>query len=699
MAEPAWKVAMRERKKKKEEEERKKQAEEEAKRASMPAWKRAVLEKKGLLPGTGTSGGTTTPAPSSATNVPKTSATTVSKTPATTSSGLANKFMFSAAVNKKEEPHPAAPASKPSTEKTTSASPTLKTKSTRVSAAKNLFEEIASSPQIPKKSPLSPVRKGLLETSDKSSVVAHTKEQFEHNEIVSDHGDVDVQKSNVQDITEVPSSPTQPNFASSPTLPSHSHPVKEVEEQKTTDPLPPTSNVSQSSDVKKPAFTAERKTTSYNTHVVVPPAENDDKIPAWKRELLARKRGKKKETTSAAPQQPTEAEPPSSPPAQSASIPPATVSATPGHGTTPPSSSTVAPTAPEPQEKKSEATVKKPEIVNASDKKDGGDPPKLLNKEGKSIRAPVLKSTGKWADIKEEDPEFKKLPMWKQELIKRRRRDMENRTAPIPKEEVKEEKKPPSLPSNITTPFDRINAQKENSQESSKKPSHNLTPIRNTPSPSTSTSTETTEQSGISKIAGKFGNVKSVKKPPPPTSPIKENGDTYTMIDEESSDEEATPPKHLKTTRSSSILKIEGKPRRKLSISWSDSNLSHYYPKYDYSDYDDIEQDPPIKEVAEEVDTPVSPSSPEPAIATPIHPWLAETKSSPSPSSVPSYSSNGLGSVGSFMSMYTLNASSFPSYSPPSKEPETKEEVQEETETSKADIYANLDSDTAALLF
>lgn len=96
----------------------------------------------------------------------------------------------------------------------------------------------------------------------------------------------------------------------------------------------------------------------------------------------------------------------------------------------------------------------------------------------------------------------------------------------------------------------------------------------------------------------------------------------------------------------------------------------------------------------------MSPSSPEPTIATPIHPWLAETKSSPSPSSVPSYSSNGLGSAGSFMSMYTLNSSSsFPSYSSPSKEPETKEEVQEEGETSKADIYANLDSDTAALLF
>lgn len=555
-AEPAWKVAMRERKKKKEEEEKKKQAEEEAKRASIPAWKRAMLEKKGLLPGAGTSGGATTPAPSSTTTAPKTSATTVPK-PVNTSSGVVNKFMFSA-VKKKEESQPPAPASKPSTEQA-SASPTLKTKSTRVSAAKNLFEEIASSPQVPRRSPLSPVRKGLLESSDKSSGIAHTKEQFEkkpeHNEIVSDHEDIDAQKSIIQDITEIPSSPTKPSFASSPTLPSHSHPVKEVEQQKT-DPSPPTTNVSQSSGVKKPAFTAQRKPTSYNTRVVKPPADSNDNIPAWKRELLARR--KKKETSSPAPQQPTEAEPPSSAPAQSASVPPATVTPVPAT-TPPPSSSTVPPKASsEPQEKKREATVKKPEIVNASDKKDGGDSPKLLNKEGKSIRAPVIKSTGKWADIKEEDPEFKKLPMWKQELIKRRRRDMENRTAPIPKEEEKQEKKQPSLPSNITTPFDRINAQKESSLEPSKKPSHNLTPIKKTPSPIT-TSTETTEPSGISKIAGKFGSVKNIKKPPPVASPIKENGDTYTMIDEESSDEEATPPKHMKTARSSSILKIEGK--------------------------------------------------------------------------------------------------------------------------------------------
>ena len=561
MAEPAWKVAMRERKKKKEEEEKKKQAEEEAKLASMPGWKRAMLEKKGKLPGAGTSGAATTPAPSTvsmtpATTASKTPLTTASKTPATSSSDVVNKWRISA-VNKKDEPLPATPASKPATEQTSTV-PTWKTRSTRVSAAKNLFEERANSPQIPKKTPLSPVRQSLLEPLDKSSNIAHMKEQFEkkpeHNEIVSDHEDVDAQQSNTEDITETPSSPTKPS-APSPTLTHHSHSVKEEEQQKT-DPSPPTTNVSQSSGVTKPAFTAQRK-ISYNTRVVEPPAETD-KIPEWKRALLARKKGKKKETP-VPPQQSTEVEPSSSPPAQSLSIPPP-VSTTPGLATA--SSSTVTPTAaPEPEEKKSEP-VKKPEIVNASDKKDGGDSPKLLNKEGKSIRAPVLKSTSKWADIKEEDPEFQKLPMWKQELIKRRRKDMENRTAPIPKEEKKEEKKaPPSLPSSLSTPFERMNAQKESSLETSKKPSHNLTPIKKTPSPPTTSQAETAETSNISALAGIFGgSLQNIKKRPPPASPVTQNGDSYTMIDEESSDDEPSTPKHvMKTARSSSILKVEGK--------------------------------------------------------------------------------------------------------------------------------------------
>ena len=52
------------------------------------------------------------------------------------------------------------------------------------------------------------------------------------------------------------------------------------------------------------------------------------------------------------------------------------------------------------------------------------------------------------------------------------------------------------------------------------------------------------------------------------------------------------------------------------------------------------------------------------------------------------------------MSMYTLGSTPSPSYSSPAKtEIKEKEEEEEKKETSKGDMYANLDSDTAALLF
>ena len=47
------------------------------------------------------------------------------------------------------------------------------------------------------------------------------------------------------------------------------------------------------------------------------------------------------------------------------------------------------------------------------------------------------------------------------------------------------------------------------------------------------------------------------------------------------------------------------------------------------------------------------------------------------------------------MSMYTLGSTP----SPAKTEIKEKEEEEEKKETSKGDMYANLDSDTAALLF
>lgn len=132
--------------------------------------------------------------------------------------------------------------------------------------------------------------------------------------------------------------------------------------------------------------------------------------------------------------------------------------------------------------------------------------------------------------------------------------------------------------------------------------------------------------------------------------------------------------------------------------------MEHYYPKYDYSDYDEIEQ-PQLNGIEEANDSKTDSSNSDANIATPIHPWLSPSKPSPSSmggagGSIHSFlpSAGGLGSVGSFMSMYTLNSTSAPtkdttpSYSTNQKEEEVNNDNPPET-------YANLDSDTAALLF
>ena len=71
----------------------------------------------------------------------------------------------------------------------------------------------------------------------------------------------------------------------------------------------------------------------------------------------------------------------------------------------------------------------KPEVVNASNKKED-DSPKLVKREGKSLKPPVYKVTSKWAEITEDNPEFQNLPQWKQALIRRRKNDVTKRSTP-----------------------------------------------------------------------------------------------------------------------------------------------------------------------------------------------------------------------------------------------------------------------------
>lgn len=580
MAEPAWKIAMRERKKQKEEEEKKKQAEEEAKLASVPAWKRAMLEKKKGKTGSAT----TTPASSTATAAAAPT-TTTSHTPTT------SEKKWNAATSVRSEPLNAV---KPK-ETSTPTVPSWKLgTSKKVSATKNIFEELqekANSPQIPKKTPLSPVRESLLEPDKSSSITRRMKEQFETTARtggVDDHKDViSTQGNDMQDNTGTSPVAAKPfEFPSTPTSTHPSHSVKEepqkVEKTEPSSPPPPTTTTTTVTQNIAKKFTPQRK-SGFNAHFVEPPSDSTDKMPAWKRELLRRKKG----TSTSQSTNDVKSPPPSSPPAtsaQSSSTTQATsaaatasqnIASTPKHedtrtSTTGAAASSVPPkTEVQPLEESDGAPESKklPEVVNASDKKDESDSPKLVHKEGKTIRAPVLKSKSKWADIKEEDPEFKNLPLWKQELIKRRQNDAKKRTEPIPKEEdkKKEEKKAPvTLPSRLMPSEGSTNTSK---QENVAKPSHNLTPLKKTSAASTPSSPpplETSETSGGSNIMNllqKFGgNPNAIKKRPPPGPAVKENGLEVTLIDEESSDDEAPPTPVMKTSRSGSILKSPEKP-------------------------------------------------------------------------------------------------------------------------------------------
>lgn len=66
-------------------------------------------------------------------------------------------------------------------------------------------------------------------------------------------------------------------------------------------------------------------------------------------------------------------------------------------------------------------------VVSSSE---NNDSPKLIQKEGKTLKPPVFNMASKWANITEDDPDFKKLPSWKQAVIRRRKEDATKRTAP-----------------------------------------------------------------------------------------------------------------------------------------------------------------------------------------------------------------------------------------------------------------------------
>ena len=146
-----------------------------------------------------------------------------------------------------------------------------------------------------------------------------------------------------------------------------------------------------------------------------PPITGDDDpslaaMPAWKRALLLKKRQQQQkpveDSSITSKHNGGEDEPDSAAPASTPSVP--------------------TPSAPK---------AHQPEVVNK--RVDTGDVEapsnRLVEQEGKTLRAPVYKEVDEWANVKEEDDKFQSLPPWKQALIKRRRVDIAKRSGlPVP---------------------------------------------------------------------------------------------------------------------------------------------------------------------------------------------------------------------------------------------------------------------------
>jgi hypothetical protein len=659
MAVPAWKVAIQERKKLKEEEEKKKQAEREAYLASLPAWKRPLALKK------------------------LEEERTVSTIPtehehkeSTVASKAVDKWKSATTrkVDPTPQPHPEPVRSFEPNKKvvtgTSHVKPTIPAwkialqERKSVAEAKKKLERANTQPLPDVKDDrfVSPVRKALGQNKNLLKV----KEKFEQDtgketetsmrpkitktqSLYSDDRDESPPVSPIQ--KEVPpiqkefSPPLSQAASAGPVLPENDIPVVDKSE-------------------------ANNETTPKVVKQHAPqqdiPDENDPKflaMPLWKQELIRRKRQQQQQ----------------------------------GYSTSSLVNKKVQPSQAQTKTVTSTLHPPQPEVVNAS--KDGRmESPTLVRKtdEGITQRAPVIKSTSKWADITENDPEFQKLPSWKQAVIRRRREDMEKRTAPVEKPQEKEVKKDTAGP--ISTPWSKeMNRQQTQSQQQER---NEITPAK-TPPKVVVNEDAPPSAGGVSKVQallGQFSGGQVVRRKIPPAAPEKKESEVaFTLIDEDESDEEDEP-RVMKTTRSGSILKDARSPvKRTLQVSWSETELTkeHYYQKYDYSDYDEIEQPEPILDSHPEESA--SASSLE-SISTPLHPWLASTNTPPSSRTIPSYSgSSGLDSAGSFMSMYMLNTSPSKMQSTPAK-PNNIPNGPLKDEDDMPD-YANMDTDIAALMF
>jgi hypothetical protein len=174
-----------------------------------------------------------------------------------------------------------------------------------------------------------------------------------------------------------------------------------------------------------------------------------------------------------------------------------------------------------------------PEVVNRRDTEDTETVSnRLVEREGKTLHAPVYKEVDEWANVKEEDDKFQNLPLWKQALIKRRRADIAKRSGlPVP-----EHSTPPSSQAKVSSPLAKKAALEKknkatNGHTSTKKNNEqNRVGGRNSSSShKTKTSNKTASEEPVKKAPApiKRDDFKPTRKAPRPPPAKKDSMFTY----------------------------------------------------------------------------------------------------------------------------------------------------------------------------
>ena len=398
---PAWKRALLEKKKQQEQlEEQKKLQEKEAYIKSLPPWKRAIVIRD--MEKAKTAGGS--PAASSAESDSGNAPTPAQQDKWKAALSQANRL--SSTSEKSETPAK------------TSAPWSGERKKTAINQVNASTRETGKPPWARKDSPNSPA-------TPRTSATPVSTTDTPSPRTVSKESRGSIQSLASQFRKESSTSPP-------PVSPTVTTPLQKVKRETVAQKVEKTTP--QETVVKKVPTQTQKETSpplpandvKKETNSTTPLVDDSDLVglPSWKRALIIKKRMNKAGLTAPPPQQ---TEPANKPPTSS------------GRDETdfgkPPSPKPTSPAA---------KTAKKsgPVVVNRNEGDSSVGSNKLLEKEGVTLHPPIFNEVDQWANVATDDPKFTKLPQWKQAMILRRRKDIAKRSG--------QETSPPESP-NIST--------------------------------------------------------------------------------------------------------------------------------------------------------------------------------------------------------------------------------------------------------